>query len=230
MKLLDLYLDVAANTPTPEALELQAIMAKLKVRSVNEFAEMLGVAGTTYRNYHYSVTKKVPLEVMTTARSLVSSPAPPTNDGHRVSLIFGPMARVPIVGTVSAGPGVTNVDSESDSVYVPMSLQQIGGIGYVIDGDSMMPALQPGDVALFRETYQPRNGFTFLIKKDGEHRCKNIIWQSGEWVMQSLNNRYAVEPLHDWQILGMLVGWYRSIGSYEKLEADPNGLRLDSPV
>jgi SOS-response transcriptional repressor LexA len=154
----------------------------------------------------------------------------PDSDGRRVSLLFGPMTRIPVVGTVSAGPGVSNVDPDENSVEVPASLRQIGGIGYVIDGDSMMPALQPGDVALFKETYQPRNGFTFLIKKDGEHRCKNIVWQSGEWVMQSLNNRYAVEPLHDWQILGLLVGWYRSVGSYEKLEADPHGLRLDGPV
>jgi SOS-response transcriptional repressor LexA len=154
-------------------------------------------------------------------------------DGRRVSLVFGPMAEVPVVGTVSAGPGVTNVDSESGSVYVPMSLQQIGGIGFVIDGDSMMPALQPGDVALFREMHQPRNGFTFLLKSDGEFRCKNVVWRSGEWVMESLNQnkeKYPDQALGDWQILGVLVGWYRSVGSYEKLEADPHGLRLDGPV
>lgn len=157
----------------------------------------------------------------------------PPSDGRRVSLMFGPMVMIPVVGRVAAGEGVYNVDPDEEAVAVPASLKQIGGIGYVIDGDSMMPALQPGDVALFRETHQPRNGFTFLLKKDGEFRCKNIAWRSGEWIMESLNPNKEAYPdatMRDWQIVGILVGWYRSIGSYEKLEADPHGLRLDGPV
>lgn len=223
---------MAANTPNPDALDLQAIYGRLRLDSVNEFADIIGADRSKFRNYFYSVTKKVPAEIMEKARALETKGAAKP-DGRRVSLMFGPMAVVPVVGTVSAGPGVSNVDSEEGRVYVPMSLQQIGGIGYVIDGDSMMPALQPGDVALFRETHQPRNGFTFLLKKEGEFRCKNIAWRSGEWVMESLNpnkGHYPDELAKDWQILGMLVGWYRSVGSYEKLEADPNGLRLDGPV
>lgn len=155
------------------------------------------------------------------------------SDGRRVSIVFGPMAKVPVVGRVAAGDGETNVDPDEYDVWVPSSLQQIGGIGYVIDGDSMMPCLESGDIALFRKMSDARNGFTFLLKKEGQFRCKNISWKNGGWVLESLNpdkSRYPDEPLGSWQILGILVGWYRSIGSYEKLEANPHGLKLEIPI
>jgi SOS-response transcriptional repressor LexA len=213
-------------------MELQEIYNRLRVDSVNDFADLLGISQSKFRNYFYSITKKVPDEVMEKARSIESSGEVEV-EGRRVSLMFGPMAKVPVVGRASAGEGVSNIDEATEELWVPMSLQKIGGIGFLIDGDSMMPALQPGDVALFKETYQPRNGFTFLLKRDGEYRCKNITWRGGEWVMESLNpnkDRYPDASMVDWQIAGLLVGWYRSVGSYEKLEADPNGLRLDGPV
>lgn len=203
---------------------------KLKQR---EAADLLGLSRAYYANLEYG--QSIPLRVMDQLKALGYGEASldRQSEGRRVSLLFGTMARIPIVGRASAGDGITNVDPDENTVEVPASLRQIGGIGYVIDGDSMMPALQPGDVALFRETHQPRNGFTFLLKREGEYRCKNIAWRGGEWVMESLNpnkDRYPDDSLIDWQIIGMLVGWYRSIGSYEKLEADPHGLRLDGPV
>lgn len=203
---------------------------KLKQR---EAADLLGLSRAYYANLEYG--QSIPARIRKQLEELgMGKESPETaSDGRRVSLLFGPMVMIPVVGRVAAGEGVYNVDPDEEAVAVPASLKQIGGIGYVIDGDSMMPALQPGDVALFRETHQPRNGFTFLLKRDGEYRCKNIAWRSGEWIMESLNpnkDQYPDATMRDWQILGMLVGWYRSIGSYEKLEADPHGLRLDGPV
>jgi SOS-response transcriptional repressor LexA len=199
----------------------------------SEAGEMLGISRNYYANLEYG--QHMPQRVADQLQALGYDPNSDLSESEMrpVSLLFGQMASLPVVGTVSAGPGTSNVDAEQDEVWVPMSLRQIGGVGYVIDGDSMMPALQPGDIALFKETYQPRHGFTFLLKKEGEYRCKNVGWRSGEWVMQSLNSnkdRYPDLSLLDWQIIGILVGWYRSVGSYEKLEADPHGLRLEGPV
>ncbi|HLO98025.1 MAG TPA: S24 family peptidase [Fimbriimonas sp.] len=216
---------------TPETIELNSIMEKLGY-NLRRFAHELGEPEARYKNYHYGITKKVPDRVMEKARSLVRNKVV-GYDGHKVSLLFGEMAKLPVVGRTGAGEGATNVDIQGEEIWVPMSLQRIGGIGYVIDGESMMPALQQGDVALFREMRQPRNGHTFLLSKENHYLCKNIGWNGKTWVMESLNpdkERYPDQPLDDWQILGMLVGWYRSVGSYEKLEADPNGLRLDGIV
>jgi len=206
---------------------------KKKRYTQSEAGELLGISRNYYANLEYG--QHIPSRLIDELRKLGydSAHSEDEKDGRPVSLLFGEMAALPVVGSVSAGPGLSNVDADQGEVWVPMSLRQIGGVGYVIDGDSMMPALQPGDIALFKETYQPRNGFTFLLKNDGEFRCKNISWHQGEWVMHSLNpnkERYPDQSLLDWQILGILVGWYRSVGSYEKLEADPHGLRLDGPV
>jgi SOS-response transcriptional repressor LexA len=211
--------------------KLRAWRKKRRITQI-EAGDLLGISRNYYANLEYG--QHIPERLIDQLKKLGYEEEPQSaSDGRPVSLLFGEMAALPVVGSVSAGPGASNVDPDLDSVYVPMSLRQIGGVGYVIDGDSMMPALQPGDIALFKETYQPRNGFTFLLKCDGEYRCKNIIWHLNEWVMMSLNpnkERYPDEKLNEWQIMGILVGWYRSVGSYEKLEADPHGLRLDGPV
>jgi phage repressor protein C with HTH and peptisase S24 domain len=136
------------------------------------------------------------------------------------------MAAIPVVGKVSAGPGETNVDPDTErTIFVPLTLAQLGGLGWVVDGESMMPALEPGDIAVFREYRSPRRGYPMLLCRDGEYRVKNIEWEN-EWIQRSINPAIPDEPLGHWQILGYLIGWHRSRGSYEKLESDPNGLRL----
>lgn len=216
---------VAANTP--EAKELIKIRETLGL-TIREFAKRVDEPEARYKNYEYGLTKKVPMRVLNKARFLIDGkPMGMT----KVSLVFGEMAKVPIVGNVSAGFGNTNVDIVEDEAWVPMSLQKLGGIGYVVDGESMMPSLQPGDVAIFRQMHQPYARFTYLVRtEDAEYRCKNLEWKNNEWTLVSLNPNFRDEPLGGGQLLGMLIGWYRSIGKYEKLEADPDGLRLDAPV
>lgn len=150
------------------------------------------------------------------------------HDARPASMLFGTMSEIPVVGKTAAGEGATNVDPDNEPIWVPQSLANLGGIGFVIDGESMMPALQPGDVAVFKQSHTPRRGFTYLVKTPrDEFRCKNLEWKNNEWTLVSLNQSYPDEHLGEAQVLGVLVGWYRSIGTYEKLEADPHGLRLD---
>ena len=139
------------------------------------------------------------------------------------------MARIPVIGVVSAGQGTSNVDTAEHGVFVPMTLAQIGGVGWVVDGDSMMPALDPGDVALFREHRQPRRGYPFLLQRDAEFRVKIIDYDavSGKWFLKSLNPAYPSEPMDDHVILGYLIGWYKVRGSRETTDSDPGGLKLD---
>ena len=150
---------------------------------------------------------------------------------RKASLLFGEMARIQVVGKASAGEGHHNVDPDEEPIWVPMTLQRLGGIGYVVDGESMMPALQPGDVAVFREMTTPYPRFTYLVRSEqGEYRCKNLEWKNNEWTLVSLNPKYTDEPLASHQLIGLLIGWYRSVGKYEKLEANPDGLRLEGPI
>lgn len=146
-------------------------------------------------------------------------------EGVLVSLAGTPLASIPIVGTVSAGEGRHNVDSEQEQVWVPDRLAQLGSLGWIVEGDSMMPALQPGDVAVFKESRSPRKGLCFLVKDERLGlRVKNLNWKNGEWVLESLNPKYPDEPLYMHQLQGVLVGWYRNAGSRETIDSDPNGL------
>jgi len=109
---------------------------------------------------------------------------------------------VPIVGKAAAGGGYTNVDIEEDGIWVPANLQQIGGIGYIIEGHSMMPALQNGDVAIFKTESSPRTGYTYLFKhEDLGYRCKTIAWKKGLWITESMNpnkDDFPDESTLDW--------------------------------
>jgi phage repressor protein C with HTH and peptisase S24 domain len=176
---------------------------------------------------------KIPTEIAEAFRQRFSLPTNwlGTNPDNLIPVSVGgtPMARVKIVGSASAGPGITNVDVSEDEILVPERLANLGGIGFIVDGDSMMPALQPGDVTLFREARVPIPGYPFLIKTDSaEYKIKVLVYAAGTWNLSSLNPTYQTKPLAEGdEIVGILVGWYRSRGSRETMDSDPNGLRLD---
>jgi SOS-response transcriptional repressor LexA len=147
----------------------------------------------------------------------------------KVSVAGTPLAPIPVVGNVSAGPGSINVDVDASQVYVPQRLADIGGVAWVVDGESMTPLLEAGDVAIFREGSQPRKGYAFLLRTpDSELRVKTLEWMEGAWWMKSLNPTFDPEPLGGTQILGFLIGWYRVNGTRETLDSDPHGLRIDA--
>jgi SOS-response transcriptional repressor LexA len=157
-----------------------------------------------------------------------SWPKSPRNHPDLVSLAGTPLFPVPVVGSVAAGAGIQNVDPDRREVFVPQRLADIGGLGWVIDGDSMMPELLPDTIALFREHRRPLPGYTFLLDSEDGLQVKNLEWRNGEWTLVSLNPNYPPEPLGNRQILGFLIGWYWAKGTREKMDSDPNGLLLGS--
>lgn len=160
-------------------------------------------------------------------RTLTGTTVPGNDPMRRVSLAGTALAPIPIVGHAGAGGGISDVDPDSDHIFVPERLAQLGGLAWLVSGESMMPALEPGDIAIFREQREPRRGFSYLIRKDHEYLVKNVEWRGGEWVLQSINPRYQDQPLANAELIGILIGWYRAKGSRETLDSDPGGLKLD---
>jgi SOS-response transcriptional repressor LexA len=141
-----------------------------------------------------------------------------------------PMGPLRIVGNVAAGDGTYNVDNELDMLLVPLSLCGEDRLGWTVEGDSMMPVLEPGDIAVFREYRQPKNGYIYLAKtKDDGLVCKQIRWNrtTNVWELLSVNASYGQVPMEGVELLGYLVGYYRVRGYHEKFESDPDGLKLD---
>lgn len=154
-----------------------------------------------------------------------------TSEVARVSLTGTPLVAVPVVGKTGAGNGEHNVDPDDWNVYVPDRLATLGGQGWVVTGPSMLPALEPGDVALFKEIHEPRPGYTFLIARKDGHTIKNIEWKNKRWTLVSINPDFPDMPLEeDDEIQGMLIGWYRAKGARETIDSDPGGLKLERPT
>lgn len=153
--------------------------------------------------------------------------APEPNGLRKVSLAGTPLAAIPMVGHAGAGAGVSDVDPDSDHIFVPERLAQLGGLAWMVSGESMMPALEPGDIAIFKEQREPRRGFSYLVRKEHSYLVKNVDWRAGEWVLQSINPRFPDEALGGAELIGILIGWYRAKGSRETLDSDPGGLKLE---
>ena len=195
---------------------------------------MLDTTRATYKNWEANIS--IPDEAVSKLqslgfwdgnelRALDAKQVGAKSEGRRVSLAGLPMAQVPIIGRASAGPGLANVDPDESSIWVPMNLAQIGGVGWMVDGESMMPALEPGDIALFREHRQPKRGYTFLVRTpDREERVKIMDWDGTQWILKSLNPSFAPEPVAGHELLGFLIGWYKVRGTREDIASDPAGL------
>ncbi len=141
-----------------------------------------------------------------------------------------PMGPIRIVGNVAAGDGTYNVDSEHEILLVPLSLTGEDRLGWMVEGDSMMPSLEPGDVVVFKEYRQPRGKLAYLAKMpNGSLVCKQIKWNNStsQWELHSINPRYDPIPMDGIELLGYMVGYYRVRGLHEKFESDPDGLQLE---
>jgi len=220
-----MFLSVAANEK--ESAELRELRESTGM-NVRQFADRIGIDYSKYRNYEYGQVKKIPAEVMHKARQ-VSASFPATANPNVLKSVRGlPMSKVRVIGRVAAGEGAADNDHIDDELYVPSTLANLGGSGWLVQGDSMMPLLEPGDVALFREFPQPRRGYPFLVQSpDGEYRVKVIDYDQGHWILKSLNRHYSDESLGHHRILGYLIGWYRVRGARETLDSDPNGLKIE---
>lgn len=193
----------------------------------NDIAEKLDVTHQ-YISMMEKEIQAIPSEKMKTLEEMGFRQGNMEPDNAPRSLLGLRLKPIEIIGNASAGEGATNTDQDNPPIYVPDSLAVPGNTGFVIEGDSMMPHLQPGDVAIFKPVSTPRVGFTYLIKTaNAEFRVKNLIWKGGHWMMSSLNSIYEDEFLSDGQIIGFLVGYYRAHGDYEALESQPHGLKLE---
>jgi len=200
--------------------------------TVQQLAAKTGVTADRLSNVINGRTKPVEGHLMVALRKELNKskdwPFESAGEFLKVSLGGIPMVPIPIVGQVSAGAGTYNVDVEDHTIYVPESLAKIGGVGFLVDGESMMPRLEPGDVAVFREHRIPRLRYTFLVKSaEGEFRVKNIGWDGDQWTLQSLNRNFGEEPLGSHELIGYLIGWYKARGTRETMDSDPSGLILD---
>lgn len=139
------------------------------------------------------------------------------------------MGNLRILGGVAAGYGWQPSEDES-SIPVPLSMCGPNRVGWIVQGDSMLPLLREGDIAIFEAQRVPRLGYPNLIRSDdGNHRVKLVRHDGERYVLSSYNRAYEPEVAKgEW--LGYLVGFYRLVGSREEMLHDPSGVRLENSI
>ena len=130
-----------------------------------------------------------------------------------------------ILGGVAAGYGWEPTDE--DILAVPISLTGPNRVGWIVRGDSMLPFLQEGDVAIFEASIVPKLGIPNLVKTtEMEFRVKMVRHDGEAYRLYSLNPVYK-EEMATGTWMGYLVGYYRLIGAQEEMKHNPSGLKPD---
>lgn len=191
-------------------------------------AEIVGLgpkSRSTYANYEND-NSSVPIPVLERARSEVSKRYSEGN-GRTVRLAGVENGRIKVVGTASAGEGADSI-SDDELVDVPIEMARAEYSGLKIEGDSMMPLIEPGDVAVFRDHPSQRQGLVFAVRKaiDGQIIVKRLVFRENSWKLEPANETYNTEPvLPGDQLLGFLVGIVRTQGTMRTTIHDPSGIR-----
>jgi SOS-response transcriptional repressor LexA len=217
---------VAANTDP--STELREIRKALKL-SLRNFAEMLGLEFTTYKNYEYNAVKTVPNEVMVKARSL----QPVREFATPLIAIEVPL---PYIGLIAASSPIDWVDplDVEDTVYVPTRMADrrkdpstqkfVARFCCRVVGDSMEPLLLENDLLVFECAESPRMGLMVMHRSpDNLITVKQLKHDGTSYILRSLNRTYPDVPVNG-HIVGFLVGIVRQSGSRETTEYDATGI------
>lgn len=199
--------------------DLRRVRKRLRLTQ-SEMAERLGTTRARYKNWEYDLANP-PSYVMEEVKKYNAEAAV---QSAILKLAAIPMAQVPLVGKASAGPGST-AEGDDDFLSVPVHMAREGACGYIVEGDSMLPWLQPGDALVAMEHPQPKLNYAFLIRRpSGEVSVKVLKWDRGQIVYRSVNPSYKDEDPTG-ILMGYVIGIYRVEGTHEKMEFDPSGLK-----
>lgn len=209
-----------------EHQELAKIRKSLRL-TLDEMAPKVGAVNPSqYKNWEYG-RSKVPRLALMKARALLA--------GERVVEVSEPKGAmsetevpVPYIGRIAASSKVSWMNPlEADlTEYLPVHMATERGIfcGRV-EGDSMLPMLEPGDLAVFKAVEYARTGsVVYYLHDDLTVTIKQLKHDGQRPILQPLNPAYDAEPANG-KCLGLLIGFVRTIGKRTLTDYDPEGLR-----
>jgi SOS-response transcriptional repressor LexA len=186
-----------------------------------DLADKAGLQYERVRNIAYQRVKSVTDEEV---EKIAKALGVPSRREDLPTLVGQPMAKLPIVGSASAGPG-TDDHVEDSYAYVPNSVVIPDSVGWIVEGDSMSPWLLPGDIVIVRPHKTPRVGYAMLVRNEaGLCMVKQVILDGSSIMLKSLNPAYPDQPATV-EIMGFVTGRYRSVDGYELTESQRDGLR-----
>jgi repressor LexA len=160
---------------------------------ISSIAWVLGIPGSKLRiafARQEAPTNDGPME------SAAESFATPITKSESEIYPVGKLVKVPIIGTVAAGPNGLAFEDYQGEEWVDASLVNGGNYFYLrVKGDSMInEGILPGDLALVRETPEVRYGaLAVVLVNNEEGRIKRVYKNSDSIILQSSNPKYQPE-------------------------------------
>jgi len=119
---------------------------------------------------------------------------------------------IPIVGRVAAGLPITAEQNIDDMLALPTSWVQGRGTVFMlrVQGDSMAPGIEDGDLVLIREQPSAENGAMVVANIDGEATVKRFFRERARIVLRADNPHYDdIILTQDFQLSGRVIGLTR---------------------
>ena len=126
------------------------------------------------------------------------------------------VSQLPVVGRIAAGKPMFAEDDVQEYVDLPPSWEGLGDFGLVVEGDSMMPKFDPGDVAVIRRQSVAERGQIVAVELFGRGEegaiIKGFFTEPDRIVFRSVNERFediVVTTPEEFQIIGVVMGVLR---------------------
>lgn len=178
-------------------------MNKLKeLRKYNKFtqceiAKKLKISQQTYSNYE-SESTEAPHEILKQLAQIfdVSVDYLLGNDNNKNSTPTPKPNRIPVLGKIPAGIPINMIEDILD--YEEIDAEKLtGGKEYFalkVQGDSMYPKFQDGDVLIVKKQDDCENGTFAVVAVNGDDATfKKVIKKADSIILQPLNDKY--EPI-----------------------------------
>lgn len=196
-----------------------------------KFAESVGYSRSAISMMETD-KQAIPDSVIAKARQLVRNlPELPArgeadpNAGLPLFPVAFSKAEIPLYPAVPAGEWSEPLDTE-DLVEVEAKFIGNGRFACRVRGDSMLPMLEPDDLAIFQKHEDPPIGTIIIARNgDGGATVKQLRHNGADFTLHSLNNRYQDATASQWEAVGFLVGIERNIGGTVITYYNPRGLR-----
>ncbi len=127
------------------------------------------------------------------------------------------VVEVPVLGRIAAGQPLLAAENVEDTLPLPRAWVRDEEVFLLkVAGESMAPLLLPGDLVMVRVQSRVARGEIAVVLIDGEATLKRVFEEAGGLVLKGDNPdftplRFAPEEAVDVQILGKVVGVYRSL-------------------
>lgn len=193
------------DAPTGDSYVRQ-IRKRLRL-SQNDFAKRLGLELKTYKHYEYGVN--APPEVVRAAERLEGRPRGTTGSDALARLRAIRPGKLRLLGTVGAGEAdVWHID-DVGNIPIPIQFERddFGGLIVHDRGYSLLPYVQPGDLAIIKHTPIHKVGkIGAVAEEDGLLILKNVEIDHGAIVLRSTNPKFPDIREGEHQYKGVLVG------------------------